>query len=302
VADTRLHTEEDITVDTTHHPETFRPAASDVESGPATDRPSRAFRIVSWIVALASLAAFIWGLSEIVLMWLSDSTLVSLLAEDGETNPIELDYRSQFFHIGILNWAIVPSLIVLLRTPQRRTAPMLQVWLGSVALLVVMALVGGPEPIDFIIFGVYTLLIALFPARSEVLRRPSFDRWQIGVLAVGVIPWLVRAGVAVGDARDAGDFEVGGTPVHMIEGNVALAIVVMLLAAVIGSTDKSTWKLPAWTAALSSVLLGVHALVFDDQAASVPAPWAIAAVIWGVAYAAAIVHRNRRTTPAPSDG
>lgn len=265
-------------------------------------RPSKAFRIISWVVALASLALFIFGLAEIVLMWLSDSTLVSLLAEDGDTNPLELDYRSQFFHIGIVAWSLILALFSLLRAPQRRAAPMLQVLLYGVALIVVMAMVGGLEPIDVIVVAVYTVLVVLFPARSELFSRTQVDRWQVGVLAVGVVPWLVRAGVAVGDARDSGNFEVGGTPVHMIEGNVALAVLAMLGGAAIGATDKSSWRLPAWTAALSSILLGVHALVFDDQAASLPAPWAAAAIAWGVAYAAAIVHRTRRTTLTPSDG
>ncbi len=290
-------------MDSTRHLDTHSPDAS--PAPPETDiartdegvQPSRAFRIVSWVVALALLAGFIWGLAEIVLMWLPDRALTWMLAEDRETAPIELDYRSQFFHIGILNWAILPCLFALLRTPQRRVAPMLQVWLAGVTLIVVMALVGGLEPFDFIVFGVYTVLLALFPARSQLFSMPSFDRWQVGVLALGVVPWLVRAGVAIGDARDAGDFEVAGTPVHMIEGNVAFAVIVMLIAAAIGATNKSTWKLPAWIAAAASVLLGIHALVFPDQAASVPGPWAVAAIAWGIAYAAAIVHRTRRTLP-----
>ena len=37
-------------------------------------------------------------------------------------------------------------------------------------------------------FTVLTLLAALFPARSELFSTPSFDRLQVGVLAVGVVP------------------------------------------------------------------------------------------------------------------
>jgi hypothetical protein len=251
---------------------------------------SRAFRIVSWIVALATLMLFGLGLTEIVLMWLPDGALETIF---DETNPLELDYRSQFFHIGIVAWTIIPPLFMLLRRPERRAAPMLQVWLGAVALVVVMILIGGLEAIDIIVLGVFTLLAALFPARSELIRRPRFDRWQVGVLALGAAPWLVRAGVAVGDARDAGDFEVGDSPVRMVEGNVALAAALLLLVAAIGATDTSSWQLSAWTAAIASGLLGLHALVFPQQMASIPAPWAVAAICWGVAYAAATVRRSQ---------
>jgi hypothetical protein len=285
-------------VDTTHHPDITRSSSTLGEEQP-TDarRTSTAFRIVSWIVALATLAIAIFGLLEIPIMWLPDDTLVSLLG-DGDPNPLELDYRSQFFHIGIVAWTLVPPLFAQLRRPGRRVAPLLQVWLGGLALIVVMALVGGLEPQDFIIFGAYTVLAALHPSRSELFRAVRFDRLQAGLAAVAAVPWLIRAAMAVDDARNAGDFEVGESPVHMVEGNVALAVVLMLIVAVLGATDTSSWKLPAWTAALAPAALGVHSLVFDEQAASLPVAWAIAAIAWGGAYAAAIVHRTRPSASA----
>jgi len=286
-------------VDTTHHPDITRSSSTPGEEQPTDERRTpTAFRIVAWVVALASLAIGIFGLLEIVLMWLPDGTLVSLLGDD-DPSPPELDYRSQFFHIGIVAWTVVPPLFAQLRRPERRVAPMLQVWLGGVALVVVMALVGGLEPIDFVVLAAYTLLAALHPARNELFHPIRFDRFQAGLAAVAAIPWLVRAGVAVDDARSAGDFEVGDSPVHMVEGNVALAVVMLLLVAAIGATDRSSWKLPAWTASLSSIGLGLHALVFDEQAASLPVPWAVAAIAWGLADAGAVVRRTRRTVTTP---
>jgi hypothetical protein len=277
----------------TNHESAGTSTAADLPPDIGGPRASTAFRIVSWVVGLGTVALWVFGLMEPVLMWLSDETLLSLF-EEGEPTEIE-NYRSQFFHIGIAVWAVVPSVLVQLRRPERRVAPLMQMWFGAIALVVVMAIVGGLEPIDFVLLAAFTLLAALHPARREMFRRTGVDRAQLGVLAVGAVPWLVRAGVAIGDAWDAKDLpDVDGTPALMIEGNVALAVVLVLLAAAIGATRHSGWKLLAWTAALSPIGIGVHALVFDDQAASVSAPWAVAAVGWGIAYAAATVGRLRR--------
>ncbi|MEJ2595382.1 MAG: hypothetical protein P8100_09710, partial [bacterium] len=94
-----------------------------------------AFRIVSWVVGLGTVALWVFGLMEPVLMWLSDETLLSLF-EEGEPTEIE-NYRSQFFHIGIAVWAVVPSVLVQLRRPERRVAPLMQMWFGAIALVVV---------------------------------------------------------------------------------------------------------------------------------------------------------------------
>lgn len=286
---------------------TNQPTESPIEGSSSTagkpssttgPEPSKVFRILSWVFALFITALWIFGLAEIVLMWLPDDTLVSLLG-DGDPDPIELEWRGQFFYIGIAAWTLVPPLFAQLRRPQRRVAAMLQGWLGWIAAVLVLAVTGGLEPIDFVVLAIFTLLAVLHPARREMLRRPSFDRWQVGILAVGVIPWMVRAVVGIGDARDADGLpDVGDTAAHMVASNVSIAVVAMLIAGLLGASDHSSWKLPAWTAGLSSVLLGVHALVFHDQAAAIAAPWAVAAIGWGAVYLAATVNRARRTTPA----
>jgi hypothetical protein len=280
----------------TNVPTAQPPAGTDRTGGQSTTqvRPSRAFRIVSWTAALAALAIWIFGLTEIVLMWLSDDALVSLVGE-GDPDPALLDYRSQFLHLGIVAWALVLPLLAQLRSPQRRVAPMLQLWLGAVALIVVGALAGVLEPLDIVILTVFSAIAMLHPARGELFRPSSVDRWQLAVLAVGLVPWLVRAGFAVQDAWDAGDLTVvEQSTAQAAWASVPLAVVVMLLAAAVGATHKSSWRLPAWTAAVAAVLIGSHALAFPEQAASLGTPWAVAAIAWGVAFGAATTRRSRR--------
>jgi hypothetical protein len=78
----------------------------------------------------------------------------------------------------------------------------------------------------------------------------------------------------------------------------ALMAVIIVVAGLIGSTDHTGWRLPAWIAALASIDYGVHSLVFPDVASNASTLWAVAAVAWGCAYAVTIVRRSRRPVRA----
>lgn len=252
-----------------------------------------AFHIVSWLMALGVLVLFIFGLMELVLMWLPDQALMSMI---DDLTAADLQDRGHFNSIGIVAWAFVPAVVVQVRRPQRRVAAMLL----AVAVVVVAAVVYGLSGSlrDWLIEDVgllvpVLLLAVLHPRAAELVRRPRWDATMGGLVALAVVPWLVYAfGQAQLQWRNAAGDTHAGLEHWAVS---ALMAVTIVLAGLIGATDHAGWRLPAWFAALASMEYGFHSLVFPDVPSNAPTLWAVTLVAWGGAYAAAIIRRSRRS-------
>ena len=273
-----------------------------------TEAPSRrrqiAFRIVSWLTALWLLAVGIFGLTEIVLMWLPVDVIAGVVGDDAagltdaelaaEIASFEM-HRSHYLMIGIITWAIVLGAFAQLRKPERRVAPMLQLLAAIVGGTIVYGLSGT---VSEWFLEEWTLLVpvlavaALHPRVRELFSRPTFDRPMLGVALAGTVPWAVYAFTNAGLQVTSGP----GDP-HWVEehwAKAALLGIVVVSFSFIGASDKSSWQLPAWIAAVASAMFGLHSLVFPGAASGLTTPWAAAAIGWGVAYAIVIVLRGRR--------
>lgn len=255
------------------------------------------FRVVAWIAALWLLALNVFALLEIFLMWLSEDTLTSMF---GEEFP-EI-HRAHFMVIGIVAWAMILSIGVQLRKPERRVAPML--WLATSALAgtVLFGLSGtlGEWLVEEVLFVLIPigLVVSLHPMRREFLRRPRFDRPMVSLAALATIPWLIyvfdNAGMQLANA-------VGDPHAEMEHWALAALLgVVVLAAAFIGSSDHRGWRLQAWIAAGASVVFGIHSLVFPGLASGLAPMWATAAILWGIAFGVATVRRSDAPVPRTS--
>lgn len=99
----------------TQRPDTSEDLVSPPEQ--VSKRRRIAFRVVATLVAIFILVQEIFGLMEIVLMWLPGDTLSSMF--DDEFSEIS-SHRAHFMAIGITSWAVVLSMLVQLRKPDRR--------------------------------------------------------------------------------------------------------------------------------------------------------------------------------------
>jgi hypothetical protein len=274
-----------------------RAAARLVADGHTGSRARRvAFRVLAWVTSLEVLVLFLFGLMEVVFMWLPDATVVSMF---DDIAAADLVHRGHFNSIGIVSWAFVPVVLVQLRNPERRVAAMLLAVAIVLTGTVVYGLSGSLTAwlLEEIILLVSVLLLAwLHPRAGDLVRRPRLDRAMIGLVALAAAPWLVFASTqaqlqwrnVAGDSH--ADMEHWATS--------ALMAVIIVVAGMIGSTDHTGWRLPAWIAALASIDYGVHSLVFPDVASNASTLWAVAAVAWGCAYAVTIVRRSRRPVRA----
>lgn len=259
-----------------------------------------AFRVLAVLTSLWVLAMSIFGLMEIVLMWLPGDTLLSLI---DDLTPADLAHRTHYMNAGVIAWAVVLGVVVQLRKPARREAPMLHALAVAVGASVLFALSGslGDWLLEEATLLVPLVALALLhPRTRQLVRWPTWDRDMAALAAVAAVPWLVYA---VGQAQlqwrnVAGD--VHAEVEHWAA--AALMALVVVACALIGSTTHSGWRLTSWIAALASVNYGLHSLVFETQASAASAPWAIAATAWGVVYAASIVRRSRRATGTARPG
>lgn len=255
-----------------------------------------AFRVLAWLTAVEVLVLFLFGLMEIVFMWLPDAMVVAMF---DDITTADLDHRAHFNSIGIVSWALVPAVLVHLRRPERRVGAMLL----AVAIVVTGAVVYGLSgSLTDWLFEEVTLLIPvlllawLHPRAADLVRRPRLERTMANLVAVAAVPWLV---FGVGQALLQWRAVPGDSHAAMEHwATSALMAVTIVVAGLIGSTDHTGWRLPAWVAALASIDYGLHSLVFPEVASSATTGWALAAVAWGCTFALAIVRRSRRRAHA----
>lgn len=284
--------------------DTSAPRRPPAGSGASTTDPpvSRArrvaFRVLAVLLTLWMLAISVFGLTEIVLMWLPERTVGDLVS-GGSGDELELtDHRTHFFMIGLAAWGTLLALLVQLRRPERRVAPMLLLVVSATTALVVFGLHGTVTEWlveEWTWFVPAVVLALLHPARHLLLTWPGHDRVQLGLAAVAAVPWLSYALVSASRQITRSGGEHAADEHWAI---VAWVAVLITAAAVIGATRHRGWQLPAWYAAIASILLGLHALVFPGLPSALWPVAAVAAIVWGAAYAASIVARTRRTASA----
>jgi hypothetical protein len=256
-------------------------------------RRTIAFRVVAWLVAAWVLARSVFGLTEIVFMWLPAETVGNVVGAASD-QPEIAEHRIHFFAIGVVAWGTLLASLVQLRRPERRVGSMVLLLVSAVTSWVVFALNGTLAEWlleDWSLTLPVLLLAFLHPARHRFFRWSGADRRQLVLALSAAVPWLCYAVVSAAReiTRASGEH---ATLEHWAL--VAMLGTMLPAAALIGAGHVPGWKLPAWYAASASVLVGVHALVFPGLASGLWPPFAVAAIAWGVAYAAAIVLRARR--------
>lgn len=248
------------------------------------------------LLALWMLAMGVFGLLEVVFMWLPIDTLADIVGEQDEAfaDPGYIPrHRSHIMGLGLMAWAIVLSALVQLRRPARRVASMLMLTALAVTAFVVYAFNGtlGEWLLEEWSWVLPVLVLAAFlhPARHQLRTVPGVDRGQLALAMIAAVPW---AFYALANAR----LQLVASGEHAVEehwGSATMLAVVIAGGALIGSTNHPGWRLPAWIAAVASIMFGAHSLVFPGAPSGLPSVWAVGGVAWGVAFAVATVARSR---------
>jgi hypothetical protein len=263
-----------------------------------TPRARRTFRVVAWVTTLFLLVLFPFSFLEVVVMWLPDETLLTLISDLAES---DLVHRTHFLSIGIVMWALLLGVAVQLRRPERRAAAMLHSLVLVVAGTALYAISGtlGEFLVEDVIMLVPVVLLALLHPRSrELFGRQKFEPVMAAVAVMAALPWTVftfdHVRLQITDASTHTELEHWAT--------TALVAILIVTFGFIGSTALQGWRLTAWIAAAASVVYGVNSLLFPAPPSALSPFWAAAAVLWGVAFAIAIVRRARRDRAASHRG
>lgn len=238
----------------------------------------------AWLTAMLG-----FGLAFPLLAWLPDETLFDLM---DDVDPAALTHRLHELIVGVFSWALLLGVALQLHKPERKVAPLLAALAVPVVLSVVEIFNG-----NFVIADTLPLLVPilavglLHPTRRDLLRVGHFEPTLAGLTALASVPWVV---FALAQAR-LQRVDVTGD-VHAEAGHWGLMAgfgILVLVWGLIGASDRPGWRITGFMAALSSMLYGLHSLLFSDVASSASAGWAIAAIIWGVIYGLAASRRER---------
>jgi hypothetical protein len=286
----------------THDTALGRTPGQDNPTPPPSSRWRRVtHRALAVLLALWALVMGVFGLVEIVVMWLPSATLADLFGEPGTTTgdpAYYSEHRAHFFLIGPLAWAMLVFSAVQVRRPERHVASMAALLVIAAASLVAFGLTGSllswvVEEWLWVLMAV--ALAVLHPARSLLFARARHDRSMLVLAALAAVPWLGYALVNASRQLTRGGGDGGGEEFWAAS---AVAGVALVAAALVGAGDRPGWRLPAWYAALVSALVGAHALAFPGAPSGLWPFAAVASVGWGIAFAGAIVLRGRRLRAA----
>lgn len=254
------------------------------------------FRVLAVLTSLWVLALMVFALTEVVLMWLPRDTLRAI----PDLGELDLAHRAHFMSVGVIAWALLLGVVVQLRRPARRQAAMLHALAITVGAAVVYALSGTLGDwllTDLTLLAPLLLLAFLHPRARRLVRMPAWNRPMTALAAVAAGPWLF---FAVTQAQQQWGNVAGDAHAEMEHyATVALLALLVVACSFIGSTTHSGWRLTAWIAVVASVNYGLHSLVYPEPASAATTAGAIAAIGWGVVYAAAIVRRSRALPRVP---
>lgn len=290
-----------------------------------TPRVGRARRVAFFVVLVlfALMHIFLTPLPFAVLGWFLEEGVVS--------------HRIHEIVFGFTFAVSLVGLLTHLRKPEMRVAQMYQVvivtWLLVAVTLLVDALL-DPIVIAFLILP--ALLVLLHPARSQLLHPPlnmsrllallvvaatipftyfAVNEFRIGLDASRIAPPIEESVEnRLGDDASEDEFEAAfiqelrqatssneefEAAQHVGHWSTmgAFALIVLGLA-LVGALRPPGWRIPAWSAGLSSILYGSASFANTGDASSATAVWALLAIVWGVVFILATERERRELQPA----
>jgi hypothetical protein len=244
-------------------------------TGPVShaDRPWKRKLHAVWAAALAGLCGVLFtGLTAVtVTLWATDASYT-------QTNPV-VDLA--FFALGGI--VVTVGFASQIRTPS--IAGVQQTLLALAALSVVGGLGGRIEPLvgPLVLLAAAAPLVVLHPDRRLLLAAGAgVSKPLVALAAVAAAPAVAYAAGMLEYARAAGPSCFLG---QCVQGDryaeaAALAAAIVLVA-LLAAGRTPGWRLPAWSAGASAVVLGVASLAFPGQVGALEVTWAVAAVAWG---------------------
>ena len=256
------------------------------------------FYVIAALLLLAILGLLWPLLLFVVLAWLPIEAWEAIFpGEDIDAGAVI--HRIHELSFSLIFWGLAIGVGLQLWKPARRQAPMLQALAVMVAFLVIDLVSGSFSGEAVPIMVGVVLLVLLHPARDGFYRFNRPDVAMTGLAIVAAIP----GAFFVLDQVDLQRLDVPGDE-HAEFGHwsaMAVFATLIVLWGLIGSTDRTGWRITAWLVGISAAAYGVASLAFPLVASAAGTGWAIAAVAWGVAYVVLTERRARSASDQSVD-
>lgn len=261
-------------------------------------RPSRlrtvAFRVVAAVFLLLALVGANFVLILPLVSWLSEDAIVNVLGYPAD----DIHHFVHGVGIGLVYGALLVGVAVQLRRPQRSVAPL---WLGVFVLgaQVIYDLVQWDigDPVWFVVYALFAAVVVLHPRRSAPIG--AVDRPMLVLAGLAAVPLAYSVWHHL-RLQFGPEDPFGHAASNHYYGMAALAGVI-IVSALLGTTDLPGRTLVAWIAGVAMTLFAVASIAHPDHSSAVAQPWAVAGLVWAVAYVGLAWRRGSgRRAPAVS--
>jgi hypothetical protein len=198
-------------------------------------------------------------------------------------------HELHWFAISAFTWLMVAAILVNLRRPSSQVGAAWTYTLGTVlAFSVVLAMADLPPEFVPILAAAIVIAVLAFLAhpssfRAKVTPVEPPSRPLFALVALAAVP-LVLYGVGqlrvqLGSGPGDEHFEFGHWVVMGVYGLLAPAL------GAIAASKVSGWRFPLWASGLAVAALGVGSLGIT-AVSQLRTPWALLAIVWGIAFIA----------------
>ena len=265
--------------------------ASQEETGIETtwERVHRiAFKIVAILSTLLILAMFNVVLLLIVVSWLPAETYAGII---GEPVAELIPHRLHDSILPVLVWSLLFGVGIQVHRPKSRQAPLLMAVAVPITFAAVELATGTFVAMASLpLYVVLGLLVLLHPRAMEAIRIRRLDKLMTGLTAAAAAAWLPFAYEQARLQSLATGGDVHAAREHW--GRMAVFSILVVVWALLGSSDRPGWRITAWVTGLASAWYGFQSLIFGGASAAA-LPWAIGAIVWGVGFILAAEKRAR---------
>jgi hypothetical protein len=189
-----------------------------------------------------------------------------------------------------LEWSLLAlvtiPLLVSLKAPARQIVPF-RLTVAYATAMVIGGTIGRDffSAFLFILPVLVAVLLALHPARGEVIRLGGPDVWLLVLGFVALIP-AVRYGFDQGQLQytaSADEDVLEHIEDHHYSG-MAVHVLSIAFAALVASFAGTGRRTAGWLVGATALLYSLTSIAFSDLAGSASMPWAIATSVWGVLF------------------
>ena len=240
---------------------------------------SRARRVGFYVVVFGALALVVFGLGELLLLG-----VVGWAGESALEEATEPGAGVHLFHLlahALFAWLLLISLTAQLRHPGRQFAAAIFALAAMITYSLGTLVSGVFDPLEVAAIVLLAAVVWLSPGREHAEITPL--RWRVLLASIPIL----AAGVLVVAGELGRQVSGGATDEHAEFGHhglMAAMAVIVILAALIGSTSLPGRRLVACLTVGSLVYLAVASILFSNQVSSLGVAGGLLALAMGLLY------------------